>query len=144
MASSPRRGDGADRHVRGRAGPCTSIGLSGRLGGFEQLVGGDIEATGDPLERPKGEISLAPLQASDIGSVPAKELGEGLLGETFFQPPAAKVVADDSLQLSFGHVPKVLRRYARVYRPIGSVPFLSDRTPVLGPEERGACPTSRR
>ena len=61
----------------------------------------DVDASGEPFERPECEIALTTFQATEIGSVDAEMFGERLLRETAVEAVGAQVLSDSPLEVAF-------------------------------------------
>lgn len=59
-----------------------------------------IEAVGKALDRPEGQVPLAPLQAAHVGAVNPQDRGEGLLAQAVLLAVGAQHRADDLLKLA--------------------------------------------
>jgi hypothetical protein len=63
----------------------------------------DIQSEGDPLDCPECQIPLTSFKTADVGTVPSKQIGKGLLREAAGPTVCLEVHPDDPLEVPFGH-----------------------------------------
>jgi hypothetical protein len=63
----------------------------------QQLEGIHLESGGCSFDRAKCEVSFTAFEATDVCSMPPKELSERLLRESAFDPITTQILSDNAL-----------------------------------------------
>ena len=72
-----------------------------RRGRLEELQGREVEASGQPLNGAQGEVALAALQTTHVGTVHADDFGEGFLGQSAGSAIGAQIAPHCPLEVPF-------------------------------------------